>query len=176
MRVRLIEDLDFGGEAGITPADTVLEVAGEHGAECWRCVLDGQPVVVPRTSCVLAGGPRATPEEAKQRLVTAAVVANQTALNDFARTRGYEDIWSAISYHDSVVPRFAAEGAFCKFTRDMRWALCWTILAREEAAMAAGDRTELPTLQEIAAELDAAYPLVWPDTAPPAAPPPEQPE
>lgn len=46
----------------------------------------------------------------------------QKRLDEFAMSRGYEDIKSAVTYVDSVVPRFAADGARAKYIRDTTWA------------------------------------------------------
>jgi hypothetical protein len=48
----------------------------------------------------------------------------QIELDKFAKTKGYDDIKSAISYADSSIIKYAEEGQFCKSLRDH----CWEIL------------------------------------------------
>lgn len=88
-------------------------------------------------------------------LETMAVSAVQNRLDDFAKTRGYDNILSACTYATSAVPNFKAEGQYCVNMRDAYWAKCYEILG----AVQQGLRT-LPSLEEVIAELP---PLQWPD-------------
>ncbi len=46
----------------------------------------------------------------------------QENMDAFAQTRKYDDIASAISYENSVVPKYHDEGGFCHSLRDWTWA------------------------------------------------------
>lgn len=46
----------------------------------------------------------------------------QANLDAFAQTRKYDNIASAISYENSVVPKYHDEGTFCHELRDRSWA------------------------------------------------------
>jgi hypothetical protein len=59
--------------------------------------------------------------------------AVQKRLDDFARTRGYDNILSACTYATSTVPKFKAEGQYCVNARDNTWATLYTILAEVQA-------------------------------------------
>jgi len=61
-------------------------------------------------------------------IASAAVTHMQEALDAFAKSRGYDDIKSAVTYVDSVVPTFAAEGAAAKNLRDQSWAALYSYL------------------------------------------------
>lgn len=78
----------------------------------------------------------------------------QSKLDEFARSRGYDDVLSACTYAASAVPKFKAEGAYAVQARDAHWGTCYQILADVQAG-----RRALPTVQQVLAELP---PLVWP--------------
>ena len=90
--------------------------------------------------------------EEKQAAIVAAV---QMYLDDFAKTRNYDNIFTAATYATSKNPAFAAEGQYAVEARDETWARCYQILNE----VMTGQRPE-PTLEEIMAELPA---LAWPD-------------
>jgi hypothetical protein len=48
-------------------------------------------------------------------------------LDQFAQTRNYDDIASAISYHSSGVEKYSQEGTFCRDLRDQCWQVMETI-------------------------------------------------
>lgn len=54
--------------------------------------------------------------------------AVQRWMDSTAHTRGYDDIFTAISYADSEVPKFRDEAAACKRWRDRVWVECYTYL------------------------------------------------
>ena len=81
--------------------------------------------------------------------------AVQKRLDDFARTRGYDNILSATTYATSTNPKFAVEGQYAVAARDATWAKCYEVLAAVEA----GSRP-MPTLDELLAELPT---LTWPN-------------
>lgn len=91
----------------------------------------------------------------RDRLKAEYTAAVQKHLDDFARTRGYDNILSACTYATSTVPKFAAEGQYAVEARDATWAKCYEVLAEVEA----GSRP-MPTLDELLAELPV---LEWPN-------------
>lgn len=78
----------------------------------------------------------------------------QKYMDDFAKTRNYDNIASAVSYETSQNPQFAAEGVYCRDQRDAIWTACYTVLAEVEAGTRA-----VPTPAELLALMPA---LVWP--------------
>lgn len=79
----------------------------------------------------------------------------QRYLDDFARTKTYDNILSACTYATSTVPRFAAEGQYCVQARDA----CWDVVANIEAEVMEGNRPAPSGFEDIRAELPA---LSWP--------------
>ena len=73
----------------------------------------------------------------------------------FAKTRGYDDIKSATGYAGCGVPKFDAEGVYCKNIRAQRWAALYVIMDQ----VIAGVRPMPGCHSEIESELPA---MVWP--------------
>jgi hypothetical protein len=92
-----------------------------------------------------------TPEQ----IETAITGAIQQRLDDFARTRGYDDMRSLATYEGDADPTFNAEGAYGKAARSATWAAARQILAEVKA----GVRLAPTSYAEIEALLP---PLVWP--------------
>lgn len=67
-------------------------------------------------------------EIANYLLAVRAEIANviQTRLDQFARTRQYDNIMAACSYANSTVPKFAEEGAYAALIRDQYWSVLIT--------------------------------------------------
>lgn len=132
------------------PEDAVEITAEEHAA-----LLEGQSQGMVITSedehPVLSDPPLPTTEQ----LIAQYTSAVKQRLDDFARTRGYDEILSAATYATSAVPKFSAEGQYAVTARDATWTKCYEILGEFEA----GQRP-MPTLEEILAELPV---LEWPD-------------
>ena len=91
-----------------------------------------------------------TPEEQ----LAAFTAAIQARLDDFARTRNYDDILSAASYATSTMAKFKTEGQYAVEARDATWAKGYVIMDDVLAG-----RRPMPTLEEVLAELPA---LSWP--------------
>ena len=53
----------------------------------------------------------------------------QERLDNFAKTRNYDNILSACTYAASTVPRFASDGQYCINLRDATWAILYSVLA-----------------------------------------------
>jgi hypothetical protein len=70
---------------------------------------------------------------ATQALRQSIVDATQHRLDDFARTRNYDDILSACTYATSAVPKFAAEGQYAVQARDATWAALYQFMADVQA-------------------------------------------
>ena len=89
-----------------------------------------------------------------EQIIAEFTYAIQQRLDDFSRTRGYDNILSAATYATSTVAKFATEGQYAVDARDATWSKSYEILAAVEA----GTRP-VPTLDELLAELPA---LTWP--------------
>ena len=77
----------------------------------------------------------------------------QRRLDDFARTRGYDGILSAVSYANDSSPKFSSEGQYCVTARSETWAALYALLAEVEAGTA-----PMP-----ASFMDVILPeLIWP--------------
>ncbi|MFH0782936.1 MAG: hypothetical protein V2B20_13450 [Pseudomonadota bacterium] len=83
-------------------------------------------------------------EEQKYQRYTEAV---QKRLDDFAKTRGYDNIMSACSYAVSTNEKYASEGKCCIELRDRTWESCYSIIS-----------TATPTVEELIASLPE---LAW---------------
>ena len=83
------------------------------------------------------------------------IAATQNRLDQFAQTRGYDNILSACTYATSPTAKFSSEGQYCVVQRDATWAKLLEILADVET----GIRPLPDSYQEIEPELP---PLVWP--------------
>ncbi len=86
------------------------------------------------------------------------IAAIQTALDTFARTRGYDGILSACSYAASTDPSFAAEAAYCVSLRDATWRAAYDLLD----AIQAGTR-EIPHNAAAVLEELPVYTAAWPE-------------
>jgi hypothetical protein len=83
------------------------------------------------------------------------VAETQARLDAFARTRNYDDIKSASDYAGCSVPRFDAEGTYCRDARAETWAALYAMLDEVNA----GTRPIPASLADIEDELPA---LAWP--------------
>lgn len=101
--------------------------------------------------------PEPTEEEVEARLQKQMTDAVQQALDDFAKTRGYDGIMSACSYSNSTDASFKAEADYCIQLRDTTWRMGYAILAEVKA----GNRP-VPTVEELIAELPVGS-AKWPD-------------
>lgn len=90
-----------------------------------------------------------------QALQQSIVDATQQRLDDFARTRNYDNILSACTYATSNVPKFAAEGQVAVNLRDATWAALYQILEEVQA----GQREAPSGFSDIEPLLP---PLEWP--------------
>ena len=133
------------------PADAVEITVEEHQA-----LLEGQSmgkrIVADKNGKPILKDP---PPPTAEQIVAQDTAAVQEHLDDFARTRNYDNILSACTYATSAVPKFQAEGQYAVEARDATWAKCYEILAAVEA----GSRP-MPTLDELLAELPV---LTWPN-------------
>lgn len=98
---------------------------------------------------------RAPPPPMVSEIIATYTAAVQKRLDDFARTRNYDDILSAATYATSAVPKFKAEGQYAVEARDATWVKCYEVLAAVEV----GSRP-MPTTDELLAELPV---LTWPN-------------
>lgn len=80
----------------------------------------------------------------------------QKRLDDFARTKTYDNMLSACTYATSTNPVFRSEGQYCVEARDSTWAAANAVLQ----TVMAGERP-IPTWEELEAELpELEWPLV----------------
>jgi hypothetical protein len=93
--------------------------------------------------------------EALQASITAQIIQR---LDNFARTRGYDNILSACTYATSANPEFATEGRYCVKARNDTWVAVYAILD----AVLAGERPAPESIADIEADLPV---LAWPETA-----------
>lgn len=80
-------------------------------------------------------------------------------LNDFAKTRRYDSIYTASDYKDSHIEKYAAEGKYCYRMLAETYSKCEELLAEYIPLVLAGKRP-IPSWEEIDAQLPA---LMWPD-------------
>ncbi|MDM0097539.1 hypothetical protein QTI51_09640 [Variovorax sp. J22G73] len=124
--------------------DDVVAISNElyQSLQGWAIqVVDGLPARLP-----------APPVDPTPALVAAV----QTALDDGARSRNYDDIATAITYRGDPNPKFAAEAEVFFAWRSAAWTKAYEILAEVQT----GNR-EFPTIPEALALLPA---LVLPDS------------
>jgi hypothetical protein len=76
--------------------------------------------------------------------VAAYTTAVQQLLDSKAQERGYDNILSAASYVNSMVPRFAQEGMAYRDWRDLCWDRCSDILRRVDSG-----QIPKPTVEEL---------------------------
>ena len=79
----------------------------------------------------------------------------QSMLDEKVKEKGYDSIFTAISYINSIDTNFKAEAEVCSKWRDEVWRNCYAILDE----VLSGQR-EQPTVEELLIELPQ---LVWPD-------------
>lgn len=91
--------------------------------------------------------PPAPTTEEIQKMLTDGV---QNYMDKKAQERGYDNIHTACSYAYSTDEVFAKEGKACLEWRDKVWRTCYDILAQ-----VIGGLREVPTLEEVLAELPA---------------------
>lgn len=96
-------------------------------------------------------------KQSQERLIEYYSNIIQKALNTFAKTRRYDDIFTACSYFNSTDPIFAKEGQYCIELRDKTWRKGYQILDE----VLAGIR-DIPTEEELV-ELLPVFEATWPD-------------
>ena len=128
------------------PADAVEITEAEHAA-----LIEGQSngkriVADANGRPALQDPPPPTPEQIMSRL-SARV---QRWLDEQARSLGYDDIKSAVSYADEpAVPQFQQEGQALRRLRSLAWARYQEIQAQVQAG-----RRPIPTEAELIAEME----------------------
>ena len=94
------------------------------------------------------------PTKTIQQLEIEILMATQQRLDDFARTRNYDNILSACTYATSTVPQFQAEGQRAVDLRDLTWASLYQLLGEVQN----GTRPIPTSYSDIESELPA---LSW---------------
>lgn len=93
--------------------------------------------------------------KAPERLKARVIEIVQQRLDDFARTRNYDDIKSACDYAGCSVQKFSIEGQYCKDKRAETWKKLYEILAEIKA-----NARPMPTsYEDVEPELPV---LIWP--------------
>lgn len=93
--------------------------------------------------------------DAANRLIESISIATQKRLDDFARTRYYDDIKSLSDYAGDADPIFDAEGTYGKSVRSQTWRTLFNIMDQVRA----GARSMPTSYADIEAELPS---LQWP--------------
>lgn len=73
------------------------------------------------------------PVQTSEQIKTSIVQLTQQRLDDFAKTRNYDNILSACTYATSSIPKFLQEGQSAVNARDTTWSALYTILAEVES-------------------------------------------
>lgn len=123
---------------------TSSDVEG-HGRDLFNRAVAGEfGLIAPYVAPVL------NPEQ----IIAEFTAAIQQHLDNFARTRNYDNTLSACTYATSTVPKFAIEGQYCVKARDETWNTCYAILSDVKDGV-----RPMPSLDEIMSELPT---LEWP--------------
>lgn len=69
------------------------------------------------------------PPPTPQQIQEAIIIDTQKRLDDFARTRNYDNILSACTYSTSSITKFQVEGQYCVDMRDQTWSKLYEMLA-----------------------------------------------
>jgi hypothetical protein len=125
------------------PTEHIVAALEAEGIECW--VMEAADAVAWREANTVK-----TPEQLQAEF-TALV---QARLDNFARTKTYDNMLSLCTYATSANPIFAAEGQYGVEARDSTWAKANAVLGD----VLAGKRPA-PTWPELEAELPV---LAWP--------------
>jgi len=121
-------------------------------------LIEGTPVEIGGAWIQTWSVQPASPQEvvARQEALRGQITARvQQRLDDFARTRGYDNIVSACSYATSTHAKYGPEGRYCVQARENTWDVMFSI----EAEVIAGTRSMPLSYEEIEQELPA---LEWP--------------
>lgn len=126
----------------ITLEEHAALIKGQSDGKIIVADIDGRPMLQDQ------------PPPTTEQIIAGFTVAIQQRLDNFAMTRGYDNILSAATYATSTVAKFATEGQYAVDARDATWAKCYDILADIDSGI-----REVPTLDELLSELPA---LAWP--------------
>lgn len=102
-----------------TEPKNIAQVLGE-------LAIRGETPQDPVTAPLIGDIPQATIE----RVIYLGKGYVQARLDQFALTKGYDDIKSAVTYADSTDPVFAAEGARARALRDLTWRAFYTYVPK----------------------------------------------
>ena len=92
-------------------------------------------------------------QEKEKALEESVVKFVQERLDNFAKTRNYDNILSACTYATSTVPKFKTEGQYCVDVRDATWSKLYEILEEVKSGKRSTPKsysdieTELPVLK-----------------------------
>lgn len=123
------EQLAEVGMHAVVPVDKPTTVIGEIAEELLPTFVNGAWT---QTWAVRPATP-AEASEQEQALLDDIVRQTQERLDAFARTRYYDDIKSACTYAGCSVPKFNAEGTYCRDARAQTWDKLYDMLAEVQA-------------------------------------------
>ncbi|MCL2656139.1 MAG: hypothetical protein FWD62_01755 [Betaproteobacteria bacterium] len=129
------------------PSDAVEITESEHAA-----LLDAQSnglrIVADDTGRPIAVEP---PQPTLEQIKAEFAAAVQTHMDSVARSLGYDDIKTAVTYADEpAVPKFQAEGQTLRAWRSRVWDACY---AKMDVVMSGAD--QLPSVEDLIASLPA---------------------
>lgn len=76
-----------------------------------------------------------------QAIADATVAETQKRLDNFAKTKNFDDIKSAVTYAGSEIPQFNSEGTRAKQLRDQTWAAMYSYMSGVQTGNVAIPRT-----------------------------------
>lgn len=85
----------------------------------------------------------------------------QEDLDEFAKTRGYDDIKSLTDYRDSIIPKFKEEGLRGQFLRDMTWVKLYQYADKLGSDIMSGQPFVLPTSYDALKQAAELPLLTW---------------
>ncbi len=135
-----------------------VQVENHKGKEGY---VDGQPFTIKEYGPLPEGWSDTPPPPALQEQIQAFTAKIQNRLDAFAKTGGYDGIAAAVSYALSKNSVYKAEGQYAADARDNTWE--WAN-ARINAML--DSRAVIADWADFEAGLEAAVPLVWPETSP----------
>lgn len=123
-----------------------VEIPDERHAALLAAEASGKRIEPNENGAPVAVDP---PAPTNDQIVAALTAGVQKHLDDAARTLGYDDIKSAVTYaEEPAVPKFRAEGQAFRAWRSLVWAKCYAIMD----GVLNGLRP-VPTKDELIAEL-----------------------
>jgi hypothetical protein len=142
----------IGGGTWLPYEEKLADVSIDHETQEWAFpTFDIYPDKVIGTR-----NPTNKPPLEPEQVVVIITEAVQDRLDNFARTRNYDNMLSACTYATSTIPKFQTEGQYCVNARDSTWAALYSILAEVQE----GTRPLPSSYEDIEGDLPI---LTWPE-------------